>query len=335
MMLCPKKGRGMRRRQFITAPGGAAAWPLVARAQQLGKIFRIGVVCPISCETSELRSFREALAALGYKDGANVVFEYRSAAGDLKRLPGLTDDLVRQNVDVIFTTFGTAAALAAKRATASISIVAGSAGDLVAAGIVESLNRPGGNITGVTSLLLELEAKRLQLLKEFLPDVSRIAFFRDTANPYSVLAIERVRTAAAQLGIELREIQVHETTDVDQAFAEMVGDGLKALSVGAYIPLLASRDRIVELAAKHRIAAIYTFRDFVDAGGLFSYGPNLSENARRAAGLVGKILGGVKPADLPVERSTTVELVINLKTANVLGLAVPPSIVARADAVVE
>ena len=293
------------------------------------------------CLPDQLRDVRapqfsaKALAALGYKDGANVVFEYRSAAGDLKRLPGLTDDLVRQNVDVIFTTFGTAAALAAKRATASISIVAGSAGDLVAAGIVESLNRPGGNITGVTSLLLELEGKRLQLLKEFLPDVSRIAFFRDTANPYSVLAVDRVRTAAAQLGIELREIQVHETTDVDQAFAEMVGDGLKALSVGAYIPLLASRDRIVELAAKHRIAAIYTFRDFVDAGGLFSYGPNLSENARRAAGLVGKILGGVKPADLPVERSTTVELVINLKTANVLGLAVPPSIVARADAVVE
>jgi putative ABC transport system substrate-binding protein len=325
----------MRRRQFITALGGAAAWPLVARAQQPGKVSRIGVVCPISCETSSLRSFREALAALGYKDGANLVFEYRSAAGDLKRRPGLTNELVRKNVDVIFTAFGTAAALAAKRATASIPVVVGSAGDLVAAGIVESLNRPGGNITGVTSLLLELEGKRLQLLKEFLPDVSRIAFFRDTTNPYSVLAIERVRTAAAQLGIELREILVHETTDVDQAFATMVGDGLTALCVDAYIPLLASRDRIVELATKHRIAAIYTFRDFVDAGGLFSYGPNLNENAKRAAGLVGKILAAAKPADLPVERSTTVELVINLKTAKVLGLAVPPSIIARADAVVE
>ena len=324
----------MRRREFISVLGGAVL-PLAAHAQKLGKVYQIGVVCPISCETSDFRSFREALAALGYKDGTNVIFEYRSAAGNVQRLRELADELVRRNVDVIFTTFGTAAALAAKRATASIPIVVGSAGDLVAAGIVESLNRPGGNVTGITSLLLELEGKRLQLLTELSPSISRIAFFCDTTNPYSVLAVERMRTAAAQLGVELREIQVHEATDVDQAFATLVGDGLEALCVDAYIPLLASRDHIVELAAKQRIAAIYTFRDFADVGGLFSYGPSLKENAKRAAALVGKILDGAKPEDLPIERSTKVELVINLNTAKALGLTIPPTLIARADDVIE
>jgi putative ABC transport system substrate-binding protein len=173
----------MRRREFITAFGGAAAWPLIAHAQGLGKVRQIGVLCPISCETADLDTFRDSLAALGYKDVVNVALEYRSAAGNLKRLPELADELVRQNVDVLVTTFGTAAALAANRATVSIPVVVGSAGDLVAAKIVESLNRPGGNVTGITSLLLELEGKRLQLIKELIPNISRIGFFRDTTNP--------------------------------------------------------------------------------------------------------------------------------------------------------
>src|SRR6185312_9297022 len=325
----------MRRRVFIAGLGAVLAWPLEAGAQQLARVRRIGVLCSIDCETASVRSFRESLAVRGYKDGANVAFDYRSAAGALKRLPGLADELVQQNVDVISTSLETAAGLAAKRATPFIPVVVGSAGDLVAAGIVKSLSRPGGNVTGVTSLLLDLEAKRLELLKEFLPRASRIAFFRDTTNPYSILAIERVRAAAAQLGVGLREIQVHQTTDVDQAFATIASEGLDAVCVDAYIPLLASRDRIVELAARYRIAAVYTFKDFVDIGGLFSYGPSLTENAKRSASLVGKILDGEKPADLPVEQSTKVELVINLKTARTLGIPVPPALLARADDVVE
>ncbi len=302
---------------------------------QPAKVNRVGILCPITCATAVVVTFREALSALGYKDGSNVVFEYRSAEGNLKRLPDLADDLVRQKVDVIYTTFGTVAGLVAKRATASIPVVVGSAGDLVAAGIVKSLNRPEGNVTGITSLLLELEGKRLQFLKELLPSTSRIAFFRDTTNPYSVLAIKEQQIAAARLGVELKEIQVHETTDVDEGFATIVSDRLTALCVDAYIPLLVSRDRIIELAAKHHIAAVYPFRDFVDAGGLFSYGPNLNDNAKRAADQVGKILNGAKPADLPVERSTKVELVINLKTAKTLGLTVPPLLLARADEIIE
>ncbi len=236
---------------------------------------------------------------------------------------------------MIFTSWGTAPGLAAKRATASIPIVAGSAGDLVAAGIVKSLNRPGGNATGITSLALELEGKRLELLKELLPAVKRIAFFRDTTNPYSVLAIKEQRIAAEHLGVELEEIQVHETIDIDRAFATIVDERLKALCVDGYIPLLAGRDRIVALAARNGIAAIYPLRDFVDAGGLLSYGSSLSDNANRAAAQVGKILAGAKPGDLPVERSTKVELVVNLKTAKSLGLTVPQAILARADEVIE
>lgn len=306
-----------------------------AAAQSTPKVFRVGVLCPVSCETSDVRTFRSTLAASGYKTGVNIAFEYRSAAGELKRLPDLAADLARRKVDVIYTTFGTAAGLVAERTTGSIPIVVGSAGDLVAAGMAKSLDRPGGDVTGITSLALELEGKRLQILKELLPNVSRIAFFRDTTNPYSILATKEQRTAAARLGVELREIQVHEANDVDPAFETIVGDRLKALCVDGYIPLLASRDRIVDLAAKHRVAAIYPLRDFVDAGGLLAYGSSLDDNAKRAAAYVRKILDGAKPADLPVERSTKVELVINLKTAKALGLTIPSAILARADEVIE
>ena len=304
-------------------------------AQPAAKLYRVGVLCPVSCATSDVETFRDALRGLGYREGSSVVFEYRSAAGKLDQLPDLASDLVRQNPDVIFTTFGTAAGLVAKRATASIPVVVGSAGDLVESGLVKSLAHPGGNVTGITSLALELEGKRLEFLRQLVPTVSRVAFFRDTSNPYSVLAIKQQQIAAAQLGIELREIQVHETTDVDAGFATIVSDQLQALCVSSYIPLVASRDRIVELAAKHGVAAIYPFRHFVEAGGLLSYGSSLNDNAKRAAAYVDKILEGTKPADLPVERSTKVELVINLKTAKALGLTIPQSILLRADEVIE
>jgi putative ABC transport system substrate-binding protein len=302
---------------------------------QTAKVLRVGILCPVTCDTSDLMTFREALARSGYTEPSKVVFVYRWAGGDLKRLPDLAGDLERAGVDVIYTTFGTSAGLAAKHATESIPVVVGSAGDLVASGMVKSLGRPGGNITGITSLALELEGKRLEFLKQLLPTVSRIAFFRDTTNPYSILALKEQQIAAARLGVELSEIQFHEPSDVDAAFGTIASDGLTALCVDSYIPVLASRDRIVQLAADHRVAAIYPFRHFVAAGGLLSYGSSLDDNAKRAAEYVGKILDGAKPADLPVERSTKVELVINMRTANSLGLTVPPSILARADEVIE
>jgi len=318
---------------FILLVFARAATPVAA--QPAAKTYRVGVLCPVTCETSDVRTFRSALAALGYKEGPNVLFDYRSAAGDLKRLRALAGELVQQGNDLIYTTFGTVAGLSAKRATTSIPVVVGSAGDLVDAGIVKSLSHPGGNITGITSLALELESKRLELLTQLMPTLSRIAFFHDTTNPYSVLAVKLQRAASAQLGVELREIQVHEPTDVDQAFATIVGEQLKAVCVDGYIPLLASRDRIIELAAKHRIAAVYPFKHFVEAGGLLSYGSSLDENAKRAAALVGKILAGAKPGEIPVEQSTKVELIVNLKTAKALDLIVPPALLATADEVIE
>jgi putative ABC transport system substrate-binding protein len=316
-------------------PSLALASAAPVAAQPAAKPYRVGILCPVACETSDVRIFREALAASGYKEGSNVVFTYRSAAGDLKRLPALADELLQHGTDLIYTTFGTFAGLAAKEATTSTPVVVGSAGDLVAAGIVNSLSHPGGNVTGITSLALELESKRLEFLKELLPTVSRIAFFRDTTNPYSVLAVKLQRAAAAELGVELREIQVHEAADVDQAFAAIVEDRIMAVCVDSYIPLLASRDHIVEVAARDRVAAAYPFKHFVEAGGLLSYGSSLEDNARRAAVLVGKILAGAKPADLPVEQSTKVELVINLKTAKTMGLVIPPALLARADEVID
>jgi putative tryptophan/tyrosine transport system substrate-binding protein len=327
----------MRRRLFLLAVLQLLASTLSgpAAAQPATKVYRVGMLCAASCTTSDVQTFRRELAALGYKDGVNVAFEDRPYGDDLTRIPEIVSDLVRQNVDLIYSTFGTVGGLAAKRATTSIPIVVGSAGDIVGAGMAKSLGHPGGNVTGITSLALELEPKRLELLKQLLPTVSRIAFFHDTENTYSVLATKEQRIAAAQLGVDLKEIQVHKTSDIDRAFAEVIGDRVNALCVDAYMPLLVGRDRIVELAAKHRVAAIYPFRQFVEAGGLLSYGSNLNENAKRAAALVAKILDGAKPADLPVEQSTRVELVINLKTAKALELTVPQSILARADEVIE
>jgi ABC-type uncharacterized transport system substrate-binding protein len=327
----------MRRRLVLLAFAAGSLCPVAAavQAQPAGKVYRIGVLCPITCTSSGVRAFRQALGKLGYTEGSNVVFDYRSLAGDLKRLPTLAAGLVRQRVDVIYTTWGTAPGLAAKRATTTIPVVAGSVGDPVAAGLVASIRRPGGNVTAIASLALQLEGKRLQLLHQLLPSVRRIAVFRDTANPYSVLAIRAQRKAAARLGLELREIEVHRAGDVEAGFATIRREHLRALCIHAYVPVLASRNRIVALAARDRIAAIYPLRDYVDAGGLLSYGASLEANARRAAADVGEILKGSKPADLPVERSTRVALVIDLRVAKALGLTVPQSILARADEVIQ
>jgi putative ABC transport system substrate-binding protein len=308
----------------------------VARAGAAEPAKSVGILCPVNCSTSDVRVFREALATAGFAEGrGDVGFVYRAAEGDLDGLAHLADELVAAKVDVIYTTWGTAAGQAAKRATTSIPVVVGSAADLVAAGLVGSLNRPEANVTGISSLARELESKRLELLKEVMPGAAQVAVFRDAQNPYSMLAIRQQREAAEKLGITLVELQVREADDIDRAFAVMAERQIAALCLHTYVPILAGGDRIVRHAREQKVTAVYSLRDFVDAGGLMSYGASLDKNARRAAAQVAKILAGAKPSEIPVEQSTAVEMVVNLKTAKAQGLTIPPAILARADEVIE
>jgi ABC-type uncharacterized transport system substrate-binding protein len=309
--------------------------PLAAEAQQAGKVARIGVLCLIACDGSGVDAFRLALRDLGYVEGRTLVFEYRAAEGKVDRLPALAGDLVQTKVDVIFTTWGTAAALAAKRATATIPVVMGAAGDPVTAGIVPTLSKPGGNVTGLSSLAMELESKRLELLKEIVPKISRVGVFWDPENPYSALAIKQEEVAASALGVRLLRVRLRGTSDLENAFAGLKQDRVGALSVHGYVATLLHRSDIIAFAAANRMAAIYPLREFVAEGGLASYGANLAEISRRAATYVDKILKGAKPADLPVEQPTKFELVINLKTAKALGLTIPQSLLVRADEVIQ
>jgi putative ABC transport system substrate-binding protein len=309
--------------------------PLVAEAQQAGKVVRIGVLCLIACDGSGVDAFRLALRDLGYVENRTLVFEYRAAEGKVDRLPALAADLVQTKVDVIFTTWGTAAALAAKRATATIPVVMGAAGDPVRAGIVPTLGKPGGNVTGLSSLALELESKRLELLKEVVPKVSSVGVFWDPENPYSALAIKQEEIAAGALGVRLHPVRLRGVSDLENAFMALKRDRVEALSVHGYVATLQNRAAIVAFAAANRMPAIYPLREYVTEGGLVSYGANLAEISRRAAHYVDRILKGAKPADLPVEQPMKFEFVINLKTAKTLGLTIPPTLLLRADQVVE
>ncbi len=325
----------MRRREFITLlGGGAAAWPLAARSQSGGKVYRIGYFSAGTVIPHLRNVFHDALGALGWIEGKNVVYEYRYADNQLDRLPELAAELVRLNVDII-TAMGTLAPLAAKRATSTIPIVMTSAGDPLGSGLVTSLARPGGNVTGLSLMAPDLGGKRLELLKEVLPGVFRVGILWNAANPYSALVFKETASAARILGIELRSIEVRSPDDFDGALAAST-----RLLVGALItvedPLtVGHRKRIADFAAINRLPAIYGLREFVDAGGLMAYGAHLADLQRRAAGYVDKIIKGAKPADLPVEQPTKFELVVNLKTAKALGLEVPPSLLARADEVIE
>jgi putative ABC transport system substrate-binding protein len=263
------------------------------------------------------------------------VFEYRDAEWKVERLPALAGELVQSRVDVIFTPWGTAPALAAKRATVTIPVVIGAAGDPVRAGIVSSLPNPGGNVTGVSSLALELEGKRLELLKELVPKVSRVGVFWHPENPYSALATKEVEAAARALGVRLYAVRLSGPSDLDTAFATLKRDRVEALVIHGYVATLQNRGRIIEFAAANRLPAIYPLREYVDEGGLLSYGANVADISRRAAHYVDRILKGAKPADLPVEQATTVQFVVNLKTAGALGLTISPALLLRADQVVE
>ena len=323
----------MKRREFIALVGGAAAWPLTASAQQAGrKIVTIGVLAIEPWPAID--TFRQALDDLGYIEGKNVRFEYRYAKGDNERLPELANDLVGLNVNVILT-WGTDAALAAKQATITIPIVMGAIGDPLGIGIVTNLAHPGGNITGFSSRAAELEAKRLQLLKEVVPGLSRVAILFNPTNHYMPLALRSARQGAQKLHVLLAVYEVHDITALDAAFVTLTRDRPDALMVPADTFLVSQRRRIAQFAIENKLPSVYSFREYIEAGGLIAYTPNYDDLFRRAAGYVGKILIGTKPGELPIEQPTTFPLLINLKTARALSLKVPPTLLARADEVIE
>jgi len=328
----------MRRRDFISLLGGtAAAWPLAARAQQTGKMSRIGYLgsSSPSFEPHYVEAFREKLRDLGHVDGENIAIEYRWAEGQDDRLPNLATELVRLNPDVIVTT-GTPGALAAMQATKTIPIVMASAGDPVGAGLVASLARPGGNVTGFTILGPELEGKRLELLKEAVPELSRVAVLWNPSNPAIVSYFDTIKDAGRALRISLDPVvEVRRADELDNAFTAIASARAHALTVLADRFLLAQRKRIVEFAAATRLPGMYPYREYVDAGGLMSYAPSNIELFRGAATYVDKILKGAKPGDLPVQEPTKFELIVNLKNAKVIGIDVPTSLLLRADELIE
>jgi putative tryptophan/tyrosine transport system substrate-binding protein len=326
----------IRRRKFLATLGGAGvAWPLAARAQQpAGRIWRLGILQPGAPPEPLVEAIRQRLRELGYIEGRNIVLEYRWAEGKLERLTDLARDLVASKVDVI-TTLSTPAALAARNATTTIPIVFTAVGDPVGSGVVPSLARPGGNATGTSLLATELSAKRLEVLREIAPGISRVAMLWNDTNPSMVLRAQEAQDAATKLGVIVRSIGVHDLIDFDAAFAAIESDRADALLTLVDPFTLVHRKRIVDFAAQRHLPAIYEAREFVGSGGLVSYGPSLVANQRRAAEYVDKIFKGAKPADLPVEQPVKFELLINMKTAKELNLTIPPSIVLRADEVIE
>jgi putative ABC transport system substrate-binding protein len=304
-----------------------------AEAQQAAKVPRIGILSPLSSSADDLLdAFRQGLRELGYVEGRNIVIEYRSAEGRNDRLPELAAELVRLKVDVLVTT-GPAAVGAGKQATSTIPIVMGAVGDAVDFGFVASLARPGGNITGMSWLGPELNAKRLELLKEVFPKVVRVAVLWDPATPKTYVRATEV--AARSLGINLRVLEVAKSNEFDHAFATLTGDGAGALEVMPSTMFASQMRQLVDLAAKSRLPAIFPDERYAQAGGLLSYGPSFPEMYRRAATYVDKILKGAKPGDLPVEQPMRFEFIINLKAAKQIGLTIPPNVLVRADRVIK
>jgi len=323
----------MRRRDFITLLGGTVVWPFAARAQQ-PKVYRVGFLTTGSGPAPGHEAFDAALADLGYQQGHNLVIERRYAAGDLNRLPGLAADLVRANVDVIVTE-STPAALAAKRTTTVIPIVMATGGDPVGSGLIASLARPGGNVTGMTSLASQLDAKKVELLRELKPDARRVAYFGNSKIVAEQIGFQELQKAATAVGMYAIFVEAPGSESFESAFATVAAADVDVVLVPPSAPNVHARSQIVGIAARHRLPSVYGSREFADAGGLISYGTSRAGLFGRAAVFVDKIFKGVNPADLPVQQPTKFELVINRKTARALGLTVPRSLLARADEVIE
>ena len=325
----------MDRRTFIgRIAGGFLAAPLAARAQQVGKVYRIGILeaIPAAQNAANLDALRKGLRDLGYVEGRNLIIEYRSADGRAERFPDLASELVRLKVDLIVTR-GTPAARAAKNATGTIPMVMATMGD--PRSIVASFAHPGGNITGVTTFSTELTAKRIELLKELVPNLSRVALLHNMGNPAVPPEWEETRTAARSLGLQAELLDVRSQGDLGRAFELAVRQHVDALLIGADGLTQMHQQTIVDLVARNRLPAAYPAREFVEAGGLIAYAVNYPDLYFRFASFVDKIFKGAKPGDLPVEQPTKFELVINLKTAKALGLTIPQSLLLRADEVIQ
>ena len=324
----------MKRRGFITLIGGAATWPLAVRAEQAAMPV-IGFLDAASAagRTDVMPAFRQGLAEAGYVEGQNVAIEYRWAEGHFDRLPEMATDLVRRRVSVIATPGTTAAALAAKAATTTTPIVFGVGTNPVELGLVTSLNRPGGNATGVNFIINELTAKRVQLLRELVPTAKRMAMLTNPTDPINEWTLRDIEAAAT--GLQVLAFEAATGREIDAAFESMAREKVDALFVAGGAFYSARRLQLAVLAASYRVPAIYSQRAFVEAGGLMSYGPNFAHIWRQVGLYAARILKGAKPADLPVQQPTKFELVINLNTARALRLDVPPTLLARADEVIE
>ena len=325
----------MRRREFITLLGSAAAtWPLGVRAQ--GKIPRLGFMgnSTEALEVNLTDAFREGLRELGYEEGRNIVIEYRWAEGQYERFPALVAELIAAKVDVIVTA-GTPAALAVKKATTTVPLVMVAVGDPVGTGLVPSLARPDGNLTGLSSVAPDLEGKRLELLREIVPSVSHIAVFLNSVNPFHVASMRQALAAGKTLGIKVQQYDIRKSEDLDGAFAALRKERPDALLILADRVFLHNRQRIMDFTEEQRLPNVNAYKELVEAGGLISYGPSYEDMHKRAAIYVNKILKGAKPGNLPIEQPTKFTLVVNLKAAKALGISMPPTVLSRADEVIE
>jgi putative tryptophan/tyrosine transport system substrate-binding protein len=319
----------MRRREFVGGLAGAAAWPLIAFAQQeAGKMETL----PAGRNAANLEALRKGLRELGYVEGGNLVIEYRSADGRPERFPDLASELLTLKVDVIVTR-GTPAAIAVKNATATVPVVIATMGGPGA--IVASFAQPGGNLTGVTTFSTELTAKRIAILKELVPSLSRVALLHNMGNPAVPAEWEETKMAARALGLQTELLDVRSSGDISRAFELLVRQHIDAIVIGADGLTQMHQQTIVDFAARNRLPAIYPAREFVQAGGLIAYAVNYPDLYLRFASFVDKIFKGAKPAELPVEQPTKFQLVINLKTAEALGIEIPTAVLARADEVIE
>jgi putative ABC transport system substrate-binding protein len=310
------------------------AAPLAAQAQSTRTMYRIGVLSPGTSPPGPLEAFREGLRDLGYVDGQTVVIEWRFADGKNERLPALADELVRLKVDVIFAV-NTAAARAAKKATTTIPIVIARLADPVSTGLVPSIARPGGNITGLSSIAAEVAAKRLEMLKEVLPRVSRVAVLWNLENPGHVHVVRELERVGPQLGLQLQTLGVRGASDLPGALQAATRGRAEALFVMDDVPITLLKVPILEEAAKHSLPVFAQYKEFAEAGALLTFAHNVADEYRQGAYYVDRILKGAKPADLPIQQPRTFELIINLKTANALGLTIPPLLLLRADEVIQ
>ena len=328
----------MRRRKFIALVGGAAAWPFAARAQQAGPLRRVGVISTLTADDFEAQArvaaFRQALEQLGWIDGRNLQIEIRGSAGDAERTRKDAADLAALVPDVIVAT-GNSTLGPLLQPTRSVPVVFVTAADPVGAGFVNSLARPSGNATGFLAFDYGISAKWLELLKEITPRLARVGVVRNPAIPAAIGQFAVIQAAAPSLGVEVSALNVHDISEIESVVAAFARDTNCGLIVTASVLAVRGRDLIIALAAKHKLPTAYYGRHFVDAGGLISYGPNWVDQYQRAAGYVDRILKGEKPGDLPVQAPTKYELVINLKTAKALGITILPSLLARADEVIE